>query len=43
MNTDNTPAWPEAVMTTEQEEALWSILLREGPPDDAWALYEEAA
>lgn len=34
---ENVPAMPEAVVTTEQEEALWSILLLEGPPDDSWA------
>lgn len=31
---ENEPVLPEAVITKEQEEALWSILLREGPPED---------
>lgn len=28
------PGMPEVVLTQEQEEALWQLLLREGPPED---------
>lgn len=40
---ENEPVLPEAVITKEQEEALWSILLAEGPPEDSCAHYVEAA
>lgn len=36
---ENGPAMPEAVVTPEQEEALWNILLLEGPPADLCAHY----
>lgn len=34
---ENGPAMPGAVVTPEQEEALWNILLVEGPPADSCA------
>jgi hypothetical protein len=35
---ESEPGLPEVVLTKEQEEMLWNILLHEGPPPvEAWA------
>jgi hypothetical protein len=35
---ESEPGLPEVVLTKEQEEALWDVLLLEGPPsEEGWA------